>query len=92
MGTASAAAWPAPADIASHPINHALPAAKLANGLSFDAVRISERRGYGWRRQLMFTAKSIVETALASDLSRSCCRRDLAERVDALSGTIEGNT
>ena len=40
----------------------------------------------------MFTAKSTdAETALRIDLSEVVAEEDLAERVDALSGTIEGN-
>ena len=71
-----------------------MPAAKLALGYPFDAIRrLVNAVGAASAKQLMFTAKSIdADTALRIGFVQEVvAEEDLAERVDALSGTIAGN-
>ena len=80
--------------VASDKSRFAMPAAKLALGYPFDAIRrLVNAVGAASAKQLMFTAKSIdAETALRIGfIQEVVAEEDLAERVDALSGTIEGN-
>ena len=80
--------------IASAKSKFAMPAAKLALGYPFDAIRrLVNAVGAAAAKQLMFTAKSIdAETALRLGLVQEVVEEDaLAERVDALAGTIAGN-
>ena len=80
--------------VASDKSRFAMPAAKLALGYPFDAIRrLVNAVGAASAKQLMFTAKSIdAETALRIGFIQEVVgEEDLAERVDALSGTIAGN-
>ena len=80
--------------IASTKSRFAMPAAKLALGYPFDAIRrLVNAVGAGSAKQLMFTAKSIdAETALRLGLAQEVVPEDdLAARVDELGGTIAGN-
>lgn len=80
--------------IASAKSKFAMPAAKLALGYPFDAIRrLMNAVGPAAAKQLMFTAKSIdAETALRLGLVQEVVAEDdLAARVDALAGTIAGN-
>lgn len=80
--------------IASAKSRFAMPAAKLALGYPFDAIRrLVNSVGPAAAKQLMFTAKSIdAEAALRLGLVQEVVAEDgLSERVDALAGTIAGN-
>ncbi len=80
--------------IASAKSRFAMPAAKLALGYPFDAIRrLMNAVGPGAAKQLMFSAKSIdAETALRLGMVQEVvAEEDLAARVDELSGTIAGN-
>lgn len=80
--------------IASAKSRFAMPAAKLALGYPFDAIRrLVNAVGSGSAKQLMFTAKSIdAETALRLGLVQEVLSEDdLAARVDALAGTMAAN-
>ncbi len=80
--------------IASSKSRFAMPAAKLALGYPFDAIRrLVNAVGAAAAKQLMFTAKSIdAETALRLGLVQEVVAEDaLADRVAELSGTIAGN-
>ena len=80
--------------VASDKSRFAMPAAKLALGYPFDAIRrLVNSVGAASAKQLMFTAKSIdADTALRIGFIQEVVEEDdLAERVDALSGTIAGN-
>ncbi len=71
-----------------------MPAAKLALGYPFDAIRrLINAVGAGAAKQLMFSAKSIdAETALRLGLVQEVIEEDgLSARVDELAGTIAGN-
>ncbi len=80
--------------IASAKSRFAMPAAKLALGYPFDAIRrLINAVGAGAAKQLMFSAKSIdAETALRLGLVQEVIEEDgLSARVDELAGTIAGN-
>ena len=80
--------------IASAKSKFAMPAAKLALGYPFDAIRrLVNAVGAASAKQLMFTAKSIdADTALRLGLVQEVVAEgDLAARVDNLSATIAGN-
>ncbi len=80
--------------IASAKSRFAMPAAKLALGYPFDAIRrLMNSVGPAAAKQLMFTAKSIdADTALRLGLIQEVvAEEDLATRVDELAGTIAGN-
>lgn len=80
--------------IASAKSKFAMPAAKLALGYPFDAIRrLVNAVGAASAKQLMFTAKSIdAETALRLGLVQEVTsEEDLATRVDELAATIAGN-
>ena len=80
--------------VASDKSRFAMPAAKLALGYPFDAIRrLVNAVGAASAKQLMFTAKSIdADTALRIGfIQEVVAEDDLAERVDALSGAIAGN-
>ena len=80
--------------IASDKSRFAMPAAKLALGYPFDAIRrLVNSVGAASAKQLMFTAKSIdTDTALRIGLIQEVVpEEELIARVDALSGTIAGN-
>ena len=80
--------------IASAKSKFAMPAAKLALGYPFDAIRrLVNAVGAGAAKQLMFTAKSIdAETALRLGLLQEVLPDDkLVARVDELAATISGN-
>lgn len=80
--------------IASAKSRFAMPAAKLALGYPFDAIRrLMNAVGPAAAKQLMFTAKSIdAETALQTGLVQEVVAEDvLAERVAELASTIAGN-
>ncbi len=80
--------------IASAKSKFAMPAAKLALGYPFDAVRrLTNAVGPAAAKQLMFTAKAIdAEAALRLGLVQEVLDEDaLAARVDELAGTIAGN-
>ena len=71
-----------------------MPAAKLALGYPFDAIRrLVNAVGAAAAKQLMFTAKSIdAETALRLGLVQEVVSEDaLAERVTELAETIAAN-
>ena len=71
-----------------------MPAAKLALGYPFDAIRrLVNAIGLASAKQLMFSAKSIdAETALRLGLVQEVVTEDaLAARVEELSATIAGN-
>ncbi len=72
----------------------AMPAAKLALGYPFDAIRrLVNSVGAASAKQLMFTAKSIdADTALRIGfIQEVVAEEELIARVDALSGTVDGN-
>ena len=80
--------------IASAKSRFAMPAAKLALGYPFDAIRrLVNAVGAAAAKQLMFTAKSIdADTALRLGLVQEVVAGDdLAARVDDLAATIAGN-
>lgn len=80
--------------IASSKSRFAMPAAKLALGYPFDAIRrLINAVGPGAAKQMMFTAKPIdAETALRLGLLQEIVEENvLAERVRELSDTIAGN-
>jgi enoyl-CoA hydratase/carnithine racemase len=80
--------------IASAKSRFAMPAAKLALGYPFDAIRrLVDAVGSAAAKQLMFTAKSIdAETALRLGLVQEVvAEEDLVARVDELAGTMAGN-
>ena len=80
--------------IASVKSKFAMPAAKLALGYPFDAIRrLVNAIGAASAKQLMFTAKSIdAETALKLGLVQEVvAEAELTHRVDELSATISGN-
>ena len=80
--------------IASTKSKFAMPAAKLALGYPFDAIRrLVNAVGAASAKQLMFTAKSIdADTALRLGLVQEVVSEDdLGARIDALAGTIAGN-
>ena len=80
--------------VASDKSRFAMPAAKLALGYPFDAIRrLVDSVGAASAKQLMFTAKSIdADTALRIGLIQEVVpEEELIARVDALSGTIAGN-
>ena len=80
--------------VASDKSRFAMPAAKLALGYPFDAIRrLVNAVGAASAKRLMFTAKSIdADTALRIGfIQEVVAEEDLAERVDDLSGTIAGN-
>lgn len=80
--------------IASAKSRFAMPAAKLALGYPFDAIRrLVNAVGAASAKQLMFTAKSIdAETALRIGLVQEVVAEDALEaRVAALAETIAGN-
>ncbi|MBX2883160.1 MAG: enoyl-CoA hydratase/isomerase family protein [Granulosicoccus sp.] len=80
--------------IASTKSRFAMPAAKLALGYPFDAIRrLVNAVGAASAKQLMFTAKSIdAETALQLGLVQEVVTEEsLAERVTELADSIAGN-
>lgn len=80
--------------IASSKSRFAMPAAKLALGYPFDAIRrLVNAVGAGSAKQLMFTAKSIdAEAALRLGLVQEVVAEEaLKERVTELATTIAGN-
>ena len=80
--------------IASAKSKFAMPAAKLALGYPFDAIRrLVNAIGLASAKQLMFSAKSIdADTALRLGLVQEVVTEDaLAARVDELAATIAGN-
>ncbi len=80
--------------VASAKSRFAMPAAKLALGYPFDAIRrLVNSVGAASAKQLMFTAKSIdAETALRLGLVQDVVAEDeLAAHVDTLAGTMAGN-
>ena len=80
--------------VASAKSRFAMPAAKLALGYPFDAIRrLMNAVGPAAAKQLMFTAKSIdAQAALRVGLVQEVVEEgDLAERVDELAATISGN-
>ncbi|MYK30879.1 MAG: enoyl-CoA hydratase [Boseongicola sp. SB0670_bin_30] len=80
--------------IASAKSRFAMPAAKLALGYPFDAIRrLVNAVGAAAAKQLMFTARSIdAETALRIGLVQEVVAEDaLEERVAVLADTIAGN-
>jgi enoyl-CoA hydratase len=80
--------------IASAKSRFAMPAAKLALGYPFDAIRrLVNAVGAAAAKQMMFSAKSIdAETALRLGLVQEVVEEDgLSDRVDELAGAIAGN-
>jgi len=80
--------------IASQKSRFAMPAAKLALGYPFDAIRrLVNAVGAASAKQLMFTAKSIdADTALRLGLVQEVIDEDtLAQRVATLAGNIADN-
>ncbi len=80
--------------IASTKSHFAMPAAKLALGYPFDAIRrLINAVGAGAAKQLMFTAKSIdAEAALRLGLVQEVVTEEgLSARIDELSETIAQN-
>ncbi len=80
--------------IASEKSRFAMPAAKLALGYPFDAIRrLVNAVGSASAKQLMFTAKSIdAEAALRQGLVQEVVADgELTERVDALAANISDN-
>lgn len=80
--------------IASEKSRFAMPAAKLALGYPYDAIRrLINAVGPGTAKQLMFTAKAIdAETALRMGLVQEVVTEDdLNARVTELADTIAGN-
>jgi enoyl-CoA hydratase/carnithine racemase len=80
--------------VASTKSRFAMPAAKLALGYPFDAIRrLINAVGPGAAKQMMFTAKSVdAESALRMGLVQEVVAEDeLADRVQELAGTIAGN-
>jgi len=81
--------------VASAKSRFAMPAAKLALGYPFDAIRrLMNAVGSAAAKQLMFTAKSIdAETALRIGLVQEVVAEDeIAARVDELANTRRGTT
>ena len=80
--------------IASNKSRFSMPAAKLALGYPFDAIRrLINAVGVGAAKQMMFTAKSIdAQQALHLGLVQDVVsEEDLASHVDTLAQTIAGN-
>lgn len=80
--------------IASAKSRFAMPAAKLALGYPFDAIRrMVNAVGASAAKQMMFSAKSIdAETALRLGLVQEVTEEEgLSDRVDELAVTIAGN-
>jgi len=80
--------------VASDKSRFAMPAAKLALGYPFDAIRrLVNAVGAASAKKLMFTAKSIdADTALRLGLVQEVVTEDeLAERVSELAGNISDN-
>lgn len=80
--------------VASTKSKFAMPAAKLALGYPFDAIRrLVNAVGSAAAKQLMFTAKSIdADAALRLGLVQEVvAEEDIAARVDELANTIAGN-
>ncbi len=80
--------------VASGKSRFAMPAAKLALGYPFDAIRrLMNAVGAAAAKQLMFTAKSIdADTALRLGLVQEVVdEENLSERVTELAETISGN-
>lgn len=80
--------------IASAKSRFAMPAAKLALGYPFDAIRrMVNAVGAAAAKQMMFSAKSIdAETALRLGLVQEVTEEEgLSDRVDELAVTIAGN-
>ena len=80
--------------IASMKSRFAMPAAKLALGYPFDAIRrLVNAVGAASAKQMMFTAKSIdADAALRIGLIQEVVAEDaLSERVTELAATISGN-
>lgn len=80
--------------VASAKSRFAMPAAKLALGYPFDAIRrLINAVGAASAKQLMITAKSIdADTALRIGfIQEVVAEEELVERVDAQSSTIAGN-
>ena len=80
--------------IASEKSRFAMPAAKLALGYPFDAIRrLINAVGAASAKQLMFTAKSIdADSALRIGLVQEVVAEDfLNDRVDEVAQTIAGN-
>ena len=80
--------------IASAKSRFAMPAAKLALGYPFEAIRrLINAVGAASAKQMMFTAKSIdTETALRIGLIQEVVADgELSERVDEMAATIAGN-
>ncbi len=80
--------------IASDKSRFAMPAAKLALGYPFDAIRrLVNAVGAGAAKKLMFTAKSIdAQTALQLGLVQEVVNEDaLADRTTELAGNIADN-
>ena len=80
--------------IASDKSRFSMPAAKLALGYPFDAIRrLINAVGVGAAKQMMFTAKSIdAQQALHLGLVQDVVsEEDLASHVDTLAQTIAGN-
>ncbi|MBT8460684.1 MAG: enoyl-CoA hydratase, partial [Litoreibacter sp.] len=80
--------------LASAKSRFAMPAAKLALGYPFDAIRrLMNAVGPAAAKQFMFTAKSIdADTALRLGLVQEIVDEDTLEaRVSELAGTIAGN-
>ena len=80
--------------VASDKSRFSMPAAKLALGYPFDAIRrLVNAVGIASAKQLMFTAKSIdADTALRIGfIQEVVAEEELVARVEALSGTISDN-
>ena len=80
--------------VASTKSRFAMPAAKLALGYPFDAIRrLINAVGPGAAKQMMFTAKSVdAESALRMGLVQEVVAEgELADRVQELADTIAGN-
>lgn len=80
--------------VASSKSRFAMPAAKLALGYPFDAIRrLVNAVGVASAKQLMFTAKSIdADAALRLGLVQEVVAEEaLSHRVDELAGTIASN-
>jgi enoyl-CoA hydratase/carnithine racemase len=80
--------------VASAKSRFAMPAAKLALGYPFDAIRrLMNAVGPGAAKQMMFTAKAIdADTAMRHGLLQEVVAEEaLEERVSELAGTIAGN-
>ena len=80
--------------VASTKSRFAMPAAKLALGYPFDAIRrLINAVGPGAAKQMMFTAKAVdAESALRMGLVQEVvAEEELADRVQELADTIAGN-